>query len=201
MPPGRHWRSGMSKRRNGEKNGAARPRGFQLGPGVWTRLRYRVFDAEGELVEGSGGELGFVFGYGTLLPALESALEGLAAGAKRTVELSARDAYGERKTELEMEIAREDFPPDVAAGDRFELEREDGTEVVVRVLGVSDDGVVVDFNHPLAGQRIRFEIEVLEARAGTPEELEIAESALLQPADGESETLIPVTDLIRRLPS
>lgn len=191
----------MSKRQNGEKNGAARPRGFQLGPGVWTRLRYRVFDAEGELVEGSGGELGFVFGYGTLLPALESALEGLAAGAKRTVELSARDAYGERSPELEVEIAREDFPPDVAAGDRFELEREDGTEVVVRVLGVSDDGVVVDFNHPLAGQRIRFEIEVLEARAGTPEELEIAESALSSPADTESETLIPVTDLIRRLPS
>lgn len=191
----------MSKRQNGEKNGAARPRGFQLGPGVWTRLRYRVFDAEGELVEGSGGELGFVFGYGTLLPALESALEGLAAGAKRTVELSARDAYGERSPELEVEIAREDFPPDVAAGDRFELEREDGTEVVVRVLGVSDDGVVVDFNHPLAGQRIRFEIEVLEARAGTPEELEIAESALSSPADTESETLISVADLIRRLPS
>ncbi len=191
----------MSKRQTGEKNGAARPRGFQLGPGVWTRLRYRVFDAEGELVEGSGGELGFVFGYGTLLPALESALEGLAAGAKRAVELAARDAYGERSPALEMEIAREDFPPDVAAGDRFELEREDGTEVVVRVLGVSDDGVVVDFNHPLAGQRIRFEIEVLEARAGTPEELEIAESALSSPADTESETLIPVADLIRRLPS
>jgi len=191
----------MSKRRSGEKNGAVSARGFQLGPGVWTRLRYRVFDAEGELVEGSGGELGFVFGYGTLLPALESALEGLAAGAKRTVELSARDAYGERSPELEVEIAREDFPPEVAAGDRFELEREDGTEVVVRVLGVSDDGVVVDFNHPLAGQRIRFEIEVLEARAGTPEELEIAESALSSPVDAESETLIPVTDLIRRLPS
>jgi FKBP-type peptidyl-prolyl cis-trans isomerase SlyD len=191
----------MSKRQSSDKNGGRRVGGFQLGPGVWTRLRYRVFDAEGELVEGAGGELGFVFGYGTLLPALESALEGLAAGAARTVELSARDAYGERKPELEMEIAREDFPPDVAAGDRFELEREDGTEVVVRVLGVSDDGVVVDFNHPLAGQRIRFEIEVLEARAGTPEELEIAESALLSPGDMESETLIPPGDLIRRLPS
>lgn len=191
----------MSKRQRSDKNGGRRAGGFQLGPGVWTRLRYRVFDAEGELVEGAGGELGFVFGYGTLLPALESALEGLAAGAARTVELSPRDAYGERKPELEMEIAREDFPPDVAAGDRFELEREDGTEVVVRVLGVSDDGVVVDFNHPLAGQRIRFEIEVLEARAGTPEELEIAESALLSPGDTESETLIPPSDLIRRLPS
>lgn len=201
MPPPRDRRSAMSKRQNGEKNGAARPKGFQLGPGVWTRLRYRVFDAEGELVEGSGGEISFVFGYGTLLPALESALEGLAAGATRNVELSARDAYGERRPELELEIAREDFPPDVAAGDRFELEREDGTEVVVRVLGVSDEGVVVDFNHPLAGQRIRFEIEVLEARAGTPEELEIAESVLTSPGEADSETLIPVTDLIRRLPS
>ena len=191
----------MSKRQSSETNGDAKARGCQLGPGVWARLAYRVFDAEGELVEGAGGEIGFVFGYGTLLPALESALEGLAAGTARRIELSPRDAYGERKPALEMEIAREDFPPDVTAGDRFELEREDGTEVVVQVLAVSDDCVVVDFNHPLAGQRIRFEIEVLEARAGTPEELEIAESALLAPGDAESETLIPATDLIRRLPS
>lgn len=188
----------MTKKHRDTEQRAADSRGFQLGPGVWTRLRYRVFDAEGEAVEEAVREIGFVFGYGTLLPALEAALEGTTVGAKRTIELAPEDAYGKRQPELEMEIAREDFPPDVAPGDRYELEREDGSEVVVRVLDVSERGVIVDFNHPLADQRIRFEIDVLEARAATPAELEIAESALLTPEDQDSETLIPSANLLRR---
>jgi FKBP-type peptidyl-prolyl cis-trans isomerase SlyD len=189
----------MSKPRR--ERPAPKPKGFQLGPGVWTRLRYRAFDAEGELVEGAGGEVGFVFGYGTLLPALESALEGLSVGTLRTVELSAEDAFGKRRPELELELARDEFPPDAAPGDRFELERDDGSEVVVRLLAVSEEVVVVDLNHPLAGQKVRFEIAVEEARAATPEELQIAESALLaaeetgpDPTDG----LIPAASLLGR---
>ena len=188
-------------RRGGGGSGASTPRGYQLGPGVWTRLRYRVFDAEGEIVEGAGGETGFVFGYGALLPALEAALEGLAVGMSRSVELPPEEAYGKRRAELELEVARDDFPPEVAPGDRYELEREDGTEVVVQVLAVSDEGVIVDFNHPLAGQKIRYELEVLEARAATPEEIELAEAALVAAENGEEQGLIPASDLVRRLPS
>jgi len=178
-----------------------KPRGFALGPGVWTRLSYRAHDAEGELVEGAGGELGFVFGYGVLLPALEARLEGLTVGSRKSIELAARDAYGERDAARQIEVSREEFPPDVAAGDRFELEGEDGAELVTRVLAVSDDLVVLDMNHPLAGQRVRFDIEVLDARAATPEELQIAESALLgdetEGSPGPS-GLIPAADLLRR---
>lgn len=177
------------------------PRGFALGPGVWTRLSYRVHDAEGELLEGAGGELGFVFGYGVLLPALEARLEGLTVGSRKSIELAARDAYGQRDAARQIEVSRDEFPPDVAPGDRFELEAEDGAELVTRVLAVSDDLVVLDMNHPLAGQRVRFEIEVLDARAATPEELQIAESALLadetEGSPGPS-GLIPATDLLRR---
>jgi len=189
-----------SSRRQGGRSGG-QPRGFALGPGVWTRLSYRVHDAEGELVEGAGGELGFVFGYGVLLPALEARLEGLTVGSKKSVELSARDAYGERDAAHQIEVAREDFPPDVAPGDRFELERDDGSELVTRVLAVEGDLVVLDMNHPLAGQRVRFDIEVLDARAATPEELQIAESALVaDEAEGSAgpSGLIPAADLLRR---
>jgi len=177
------------------------PRGFVLGPGIWTRLRYRVHDAEGEVVEGAGGELGLVFGYGVLLPALEAGLEGLGVGSRKSVELKAVEAYGERDPARQIEVSREDFPPDVAPGDRFELERDDGSELVTRVLAVSDDLVVLDMNHPLSGQRVRFDIEVLEARAATPEELEIAESALQgdEPEGEEGPSgLIPAADLLRR---
>ncbi len=193
----------MSKERPRGRSGGsgAKTGGFKLGPGVWTRLAYRAFDAEGELVEGAGGELGLVFGYGVLLPAVEAKLEGLASGATRNFELSAREAYGERDAALQLEVSRDEFPPDVAEGDRFDLERADGTEVVARVLEVSDELVVLDMNHPLAGQRVRFEIEVLEARAATADEVQIAESALTSPEEGAPEApegLIPAVDLLRR---
>lgn len=190
----------MSKQRVKTERTPGKAGGFQLGPGVWTRLRYLVKDAEGELVEGAGGDVGLVFGYGALLPALEAALEGLGAGGRCTVELAARDAYGERKAELEVEFSRDEFPPDLAPGDRLELEREDGSEVVARVLDVSDDAVVMDLNHPLAGQSVRYEIEVLEARVASAEELEIAESSVLALEDPGPEGLVLAGDLVRRPP-
>jgi FKBP-type peptidyl-prolyl cis-trans isomerase SlyD len=190
----------MSKQRAGTDGTRAEARGFQLGPGVWTRLRYQVKDAEGELVEGAGGEVGLVFGYGSLLPALEAALDGLGVGARRSVELAARDAYGERKPELEVEFSRDEFPPDVAPGVRLELERDDGSEVVARVLDVSEDAVVMDLNHPLAGQSVRYEIEVLEARAATAAELELAESQALALEDPGPEGFVPAGDLVRKPP-
>lgn len=190
----------MTQRQN-QRGRKPKGEGFQLGPGMWARLSYRVFDAEGEHLEGADGEVGFVFGYGTLLPPVEAALEGLGAGATRSVELAARDAFGERRPELELEVSRDDFPPDVAPGDRYELERDDGSEVVARILAVSDEAVAVDLNHPLAGQRVRFDVEVLEVRAATAAELELAEGALeigAEEPEQPGESLIPLAGLLRR---
>lgn len=175
--------------------------GYQLGPGVWVRLRYAVFDADGEPVQSAPEETGVVFGYGALLPGVEEALQGATAGSRRSVELEPEEAYGRRDPEKQLEVAREDFPSDVAPGDRFEVERDDGTLAVVSVLEVADESVVVDLNHPLAGQRVRFEVEVLEARAASSEELEIAEASLLDPPDDADEApggLISPASLLRR---
>jgi len=174
---------------------------FQLGPGVWTRIRYTVFDAEGEVVEGMPAEVGLVFGFGVLLPALEQALAGARAGSRLSVELAPSEAYGERDPRAQLEIDRDEFPPDVASGDRFEVERDDGIPSVLQVLEVTPDAVVVDLNHPLAGQRVRYELEVIEARAATEDELILAEEALEEDADPAPEPpggLIPVAGLLRR---
>jgi FKBP-type peptidyl-prolyl cis-trans isomerase SlyD len=77
-------------------------------------------------------------------------------------------------------VLRDDFPPDVAPGDRFDAEQDDGTPLVLQVLEVTETGVVLDLNHPLAGQRVRFEVEVLEARPASNEELALAEAVLLE---------------------
>lgn len=157
----------------------------QLGPGVWTRLRYEVRDAEGEAIAGAPAEMGCVFGYGALLPRLEQALEGLEAGDRRSVTLAARDAFGERDPEAFVEFDRAEFPEGVSAGDRFEAEQADGTPMSLQVLDVDDERVVVDLNHPLAGQSVRFDIEVLEARPATDDEIRLAEARLTE--DEESE--------------
>lgn len=152
--------------------------GYQVGPGMWTKLEYRVFDAEGEAVEDQSSELGFVFGYGAILPALEAALEGATVGARRSITLAPEDAYGRRDPKATLEVDRDEFPPDARAGDRFEAETEDGRVVVLRLLEVTPEVVVIDQNHPLAGQRVRFELGVREVRPATPEELAEAERRL-----------------------
>jgi FKBP-type peptidyl-prolyl cis-trans isomerase SlyD len=174
-------------------------RGYQLGPGIWTRLRYRVFDAEGEALEPDAVETGCVFGYGALLPALEAALEGKPAGARCSVELAPKDAFGKRDPKLTLEVERVEFPPGVSPGDRFDAERDDGTPLVLSVLEVSDTAVVLDLNHPLAGQRVRFEVEVLEARPASAEELALAEARLAEEPEGDSEAPEPLIDPARLL--
>ncbi|MGC4092428.1 MAG: peptidylprolyl isomerase [Polyangiaceae bacterium] len=174
-------------------------RPFQVGPGMWVRLKYQGFDEDGEPVEHGGHEIEYVHGYGALHPALEEALDGQFQGAQRLVSLAARDAFGPRRPERIVEFDKGEFPPEVAAGDHFEAEGEDGHVLVLRVLEVLEDAVVVDMNHPLAGQNVRFELEVLTVRPASPEELELAEAAMQ--AQGPADTGLISAERLLRGPS
>jgi FKBP-type peptidyl-prolyl cis-trans isomerase SlyD len=169
---------------------------FQIGPAMWVRLRYAAFDEDGESVEDLEPELDYVHGYGALLPRLERALEGQRTGARVSVKLPPAEAFGRRREEAVLELARDEFPDDVAPGDRFDVEAADGNLLVLRVLDVTPDGVVADTNHPLAGQTVQFELEVLVVRPATDDEVRVAEAAL--EGDGPAEgPLIPVASLLR----
>jgi FKBP-type peptidyl-prolyl cis-trans isomerase SlyD len=163
---------------------------------MWVRLSYRAFDEDGEPVEEAVNELEYVHGLGALLPALEAGLEGTPEGAKREVILSPRDAFGPRRKEAVVEFALDDFPASVAAGDRFDAETAEGGVVLLRVLEVGPDVVVVDMNHPLAGQRVRFELEVHAVRPASAEETQAAEERLTQGAQAPG-PVIPVERLLR----
>ncbi len=169
---------------------------FQLGPGMWARLGYEVFDAEGERVETGESELTCLIGYGVLFAALEEKLEGLAEGASRTVLLRPEQAFGLRNPEAQVEVDRSDFPDDVAPGDAYEAEDEDGRPVLLQVLDVTEDAVLVDSNHPLAGQILRFEVAAREVRPATEAELADAEQRL-QAQEEEPEPLITPESLLR----
>lgn len=174
--------------------------GFQIGPEMWVSLRASIRDAEGAAVQDDTIEAGFVFGFGALLPALEAALEGLPAGAKRSVTLKPEQAFGERDPEAVLEVLRDEFPDDVAPGDVFDADEDEGDgsggPVLLRVLEVTPETVVLDRNHPLAGQRVRFDVEVLAVRPAEPAEISAAESALLADED-PGPPLIAPTSLLR----
>ncbi len=173
---------------------------YQIGPGMFVVLAYRVFDEEGEALHDEADELSLVVGYGGLLPAIEERLEGMRQGEQRSIELSPERAFGRRNPKAVVEVDKSDFPPDVAPGDRFDAEGADGRPVLLQVLDVTEDAVILDGNHPLAGQRVRFEVAAREVRPASAEELVAAEKRLEgAKAEGNSplEALVPVERLLR----
>ncbi len=153
---------------------AGRDEGFRVGPGMHVQLDYQVRDAEGEAVGPDLERLEVIFGMGQLLPVIEQTIDGLGVGQSKRLKLLARDAYGQRNPEAVLEIERGEFPPDVAEGDYFEVENPDEGLLVLRILDVEEEFVLVDMNHPLAGQDLDVEVSILQVRPATQQELELA---------------------------
>ncbi|GIX36201.1 MAG: peptidyl-prolyl cis-trans isomerase [Lysobacteraceae bacterium] len=126
------------------------------------------------LESSAGGEpVTVLLGHGALLPALEQALLGRSAGERFSVDVEAGRAYGPHRPELVQRVSRKHFkdPGRLRAGQQALVATRDGPRPVT-VLKVGMSVVDVDLNHPLAGRDLRFEIELIEVRAATPEELE-----------------------------
>jgi FKBP-type peptidyl-prolyl cis-trans isomerase 2 len=102
----------------------------------------------------------FMIGSGQLIPGFENGVIGLAPGDKKTIEIPAVEAYGEYRDDLRVTVPKSNVPSDVQVG--YSLQAEvNGKLVPFVVRQVSEDDVVVDANHPLAGQTLIFDIEIL----------------------------------------
>jgi FKBP-type peptidyl-prolyl cis-trans isomerase SlyD len=145
-------------------------------------IAYRLFDEAGAEVDRVDRRrpLRFVHGYAEVLPGLEAGLEGARAGERRSLVLSPADAFGPRDPEGVLEVDREELSGSPAAGDEVAAMSPEGIEVSWRVLEVRPDVVVLDVNHPLAGQRVRFEVRVCEVRGASEAEIERARAELGQ---------------------
>lgn len=173
-------------------------RAYQVGPDVVVSLSCDVFDEDGELVVSSNGSRDVIIGYGELLPAVEQGILGLLPGKERQLRIKPEDGYGKRDPTAIIEVDRSDFPDDVAPGDRYEADGEDGETIVIQVLEVLDDCVVVDRNHPLAGLTLTVALHVLGTRPATGEEVEEAAAALLRrQAEDRPPELIPPDRLLK----
>jgi FKBP-type peptidyl-prolyl cis-trans isomerase SlyD len=124
---------------------------------------------EGEFME----PIQFLIGQGLLIPGLEQALYGMQIGERRHIHLGPEMAYGELDEESFATVRKKDMPPEVPLEEGVELEMSDdeGDVIVGRISQVKGDKVLLDFNHPLAGKNLDFEIEILARRPATEEEL------------------------------
>ena len=136
-------------------------------------LSYALYDVDGNLIEKAQQPLVYLHGgYSGVFPLVEQALEGKAVGEACAVRLTPADAFGEYDAELMRVETRDKFPAEVSVGMQFEGESSKAGETVVyTVTDIADGKVVVDGNHPLAGQTLNFECTIAEVRAATQEEL------------------------------
>ncbi len=135
---------------------------------------------ERELMERATAQtpLKFIYGVGTMLPAFEEALKGLEAGEKFDFSLAPADAYGEYNEESVLELPKNIFEVEgkfdaemIKEGNTVPMMDSNGNRLNGSVLEVKDDVVVMDFNHPLAGETLHFSGEVLDVHDPTEEEV------------------------------
>jgi len=108
--------------------------------------------------------LEFTIGKQMVIPGFENAITGLSPGESISVNIPVNDAYGPRLDQLILEVEKTQLPDDLKLeiGLVLEMKRPDGRIVPVRVAKITDDQVILDANHPLAGKNLNFEIELLE---------------------------------------
>ena len=138
-------------------------------------MNYEVVDDQGQLIDRSeeGGPLAYIHGNGQLIPGLETALDGRGKGDKVAVDVPPEQGYGERDEEGVQTVARDQFDDsvEIEVGMQFEAEDDDEGHQIVTVAAVDGENITLDTNHPLAGKNLRFEVEILDVRDASAEEL------------------------------
>lgn len=142
--------------------------------GTVVTLAFELRNARGESLEDEDARLAYLHGgFGGIFPKVEEALEGKEVGHEMAVTLEPVDAFGEYDAELLRVEPRERFPETLEVGMQFEGVPGDRAEEsrIYTITDITDDTVVVDANHPLAGERLWFRCAVSDIRPATPEEL------------------------------
>lgn len=134
--------------------------------GDTVRIHYTGTLADGTSFDSSQGRdpLEFTVGSGQIIAGLDKALPGMAVGEQKVVEVPAAEAYGVHQPEGLQQVPREQVPPEVPLdpGTRLQVQTPDGRTLPVTVTEVTEEVVVLDANHPLAGEDLTFAIEVVE---------------------------------------
>jgi len=146
-----------------------------LKPNQVVTINYTLTDSEGEIIDSTseGKSFSFLSGTEQILPKLEEAIGGMLIGSKKIVALAAADAYGEYFDDAVQVLQRSEFPKEmeIIEGMEFVTSAPDGSQMPFVISKITDEQITVDFNHPLAGEDLTFDVELLDLRDATAEEL------------------------------
>lgn len=108
--------------------------------------------------------LQFTMGQGQLIPGFEKAVEGLAVGESTNVRIPADEAYGDVRPDMVVDIEKNQIPPDInpELGMQLQIQQPNGQPLGVTVKAITETHVTLDANHPLAGEALTFDIELVE---------------------------------------
>jgi FKBP-type peptidyl-prolyl cis-trans isomerase SlyD len=145
-----------------------------VGKDMVVSLAYKL-TVDGEVLDeaGDGDALQFLQGHRNIITGLERELNGMKIGDTKTVIVSPVDGYGLVDEDSFDDLSMEDFPEGVTPelGMELEVKDEEGNEMYGKVVSIEGDTVRMDFNHPLAGKDLHFEVKVVDVRPATGEEL------------------------------
>lgn len=137
----------------------------QVQNGDKIKVHYHGKLRNGETFDSSEGRepLEFTVGGGQVIKGFDEGVKGMKVGDKKTVEIPVADAYGEKQQEMVIEFPKEQFPADMKpeVGMQLMMSNNNGQNFPVTVAEVKDDSVVLDANHPLAGQDLIFDLELV----------------------------------------
>lgn len=134
--------------------------------GLFAQVHYKGTLADGEVFDSSqerGIPLEVAMGKGQMIKGFEQALLGMSINEKKTFTLTPEEAYGARDDRLERSFQREEIPPgfNPEVGQMVGLKSSDGRDIPATIVAVDDQQITVDLNHPLAGESLTFEVEVV----------------------------------------
>jgi FKBP-type peptidyl-prolyl cis-trans isomerase 2 len=108
--------------------------------------------------------LQFTLGDGNMIKGFDAAVQGMEVGQEKSVTIPSNEAYGEKRDDMMLDIPLTQVPPHIKpeVGMELSLQNQQGQPVPVRVVGVDEEKVILDANHPLAGQDLIFDITLVE---------------------------------------
>ena len=134
------------------------------------RVHYKGYFDDGTVFDTSRNAEPFEFTLGNemVIPGFENAILGMEVGDVRTVEISPEEGYGERREDLVIEIDKNQVPPEIQpeVGMMLQLQSGQGEAIPVVVSAIGETTITLDGNHPLAGKKLNFEIELVEIVSG-----------------------------------
>ena len=144
----------------------------QVKSGDKIKVHYHGKLNSGETFDSSAGRepLEFEVGSGQVIPGFDAGVTGMTVGEKKTIHIPFAEAYGPKNPEMIIEMPKDRFPPEMTleAGMPLMMSDQTGQQFQVSVVEIKEDSVTLDANHPLAGQDLTFDLELVEISGGSP---------------------------------